>query len=74
MKRVLLLILRRLHPHPAPEAILRMEARLQLGRAGDGELADALADLRAKGYVEFSEEELSGDRVWTLTAKGEEAR
>lgn len=73
MKRLVLIILKRLAPYSAPEAIILAEARAERGHAGDGELADALADLRAKGFIVEEFDELSGDRRWKLTDKGERA-
>ena len=70
MKALILIILKRLHPYPAPEAVILAEARQERGHAGDGELADALADLRAKGYIEAVYDDLSEDRRWHLTEKG----
>lgn len=70
MKQLVLIILRRLHPYPAPEAVIRAEARHERGHAGDGELADALSELRRKGYIDCETDELTEDMRWKLTEKG----
>lgn len=70
MKQLILIILKRLHPYPAPEAVILAEARQERGHAGDGELADALLDLAGKGYIDSEIDDLSGDRRWKLTRKG----
>lgn len=70
MKNLILIILRRLDPFPAPEAVILQEARHERGHAGDGELLDALTDLQTRGFIASSFDELSGDRRWALTEKG----
>lgn len=72
IKRLIITILRRLHPYPAPESVIRQEARQEIGHAGDGEVADALAFLRQKGYICDDFDDLTGDRRWKLTEKGME--
>jgi len=70
MKTLILVILRRLHPYPAPEAVIVAEAKQERGHAGDGEVATALSELAQRGYIKSEFDELTDDRRWYLTKKG----
>lgn len=53
---------------------LRLELGMQRGRpVGEIDLADALHDLRRRGLLKRTTDELTDDERWSLTAAGEKA-
>ncbi|MDR1304476.1 MAG: hypothetical protein LBK76_04550 [Verrucomicrobiales bacterium] len=57
-------------PHPLTLSVLVSEARIRYGVCGEGDARAALKTLEQNGLVIASEDPLTGDVHYGLTAKG----
>ncbi len=72
IKRSILAVLNACDGVPMPERALlaAVQLYLQPERPSDNDVEDALRDIEHQRYAGAVTDELTGERTWTLTAKG----
>lgn len=70
IKPFVLRALRRMDGQPFPETSLIQTTQLAFPGPGIDEVKVVLSDLESSGFTSVHTDELTGARLWTLTAKG----
>ncbi len=72
LKRAVLVVLAAWDGMPMPEKPLvsAVQAHARPERPTDGDVAEAIKDCEAAGYIQGATDDFSQERTWTLTDKG----